>query len=247
MCQKMEESDYRCSHINKGDDYHAKFSNVPYRRVHWNHEKMVLIGWMERHHEKGEGRYLDFACGTGRICGLLESYFNECYGVDVSASMLEVARHNVKKTILIQADITKNEIFNNKQFDLITAFRFFPNAQEILRREALIAIRSLLKDDGVFIFNNHKNERSILVRMLKLRHRNMQYVGMSHETVEQMVNDAGMTITETFHYGILPAPETWRRLPWGAIDLQERVLSRFQLFREFAQNIIYVCAKRVDK
>ena len=71
--------------------------------------------------------------------------------------MLEEAQRKLKRTEIIQADITKEDIFAGREFNLITAFRFFLNAEENLRKDALNTITSLLSEDGYFVFNNHRN------------------------------------------------------------------------------------------
>lgn len=49
------------------------------------------------------GRVMDFGCGPGRLTRYLASYFDECVGVDVSKSMVDLAR-------------AENLTYNNCQF-----------------------------------------------------------------------------------------------------------------------------------
>jgi SAM-dependent methyltransferase len=74
--------------------------------------------------------------------------------------MLDVARGKCPNTRFVQADITRDPV-DAGQFDLITSFRFFGNAQDELRVAALDAIAALLRPGGLLIVNNHRNPLSV--------------------------------------------------------------------------------------
>ena len=78
--------------------------------------------------------HLDFACGTGRILEYFAGRVDSSTGVDVSDSMMEVAGRWPPKAELIEADLTQNDVLGDRRFNLITAFRFFPNAEPELRQ-----------------------------------------------------------------------------------------------------------------
>ena len=61
---------------------------------------------------------LDFACGTGRITEFLEDKVNYSTGVDVSESMLKIARKKLKLTKIIKADLTKKNILIGTKYNL---------------------------------------------------------------------------------------------------------------------------------
>lgn len=104
----------------------------------------------------GIDRYLDFACGTGRVTSVVAPHANVSYGIDVSESMLSSAREKCDSTQFLLADIT-DSIPDVGPVDLITAFRFFGNAQDELRRSALSALARLVKPNGLLLINNHRN------------------------------------------------------------------------------------------
>jgi ubiquinone/menaquinone biosynthesis C-methylase UbiE len=90
--------DYRLSHIspNKGVTYDVSFEALPYRKMVWMWEKKILTNQITKIRLKhGNLRYLDFACGTGRILAHLEASMVESYGVDVSQPMLDIAEQRV--------------------------------------------------------------------------------------------------------------------------------------------------------
>ena len=156
---------YRESHLHKGTDYHETFVSFPHRATIWGLEQWLLLKIVRKHFLNEPPRHLDFACGTGRILGYLSPYCRSAVGVDISASMLDVARGNETRAEIMEADITRDDILGKREFDLITAFRFFPNAEFELRKEALGALARHLSGEGVLVFNNHKNAGSLRRRL----------------------------------------------------------------------------------
>jgi predicted TPR repeat methyltransferase len=86
-------------------------------------------------------------------------------GVDVSEAMLEVARQKLQRTQLYKVNVVQESIFPEHKFNLITAFRFFVNAEPELRVAALRALKPLLAQDGFLVFNNHQNFDSPYMRL----------------------------------------------------------------------------------
>ena len=119
---------YRDSHLDRGTDYDEGWSTIPHRAMMWRLEQRALDSIFARAGGRRFEDYLDFACGTGRMLGFLGKYAQSVTGVDISPSMLEVARERVPKAELICGDLTREPLLTNRQFDVISAFRFFPNA-----------------------------------------------------------------------------------------------------------------------
>ena len=244
--------DYRLSHMapSKGVTYDASFEKLPYRKMIWGWEKDVLrevVSWIRR--EKEYIRHLDFACGTGRILSFLEDYVDDTAGVDVSPSMLDVAAQNVKRSTLILADATREPILEENSLDLVTAFRFFLNAQPGLREEALKAIHRMLKDDGYLIFNIHMNRGCLLERMLRIyyairKSRKKQVNSVSIEEVRSLLARTNFDIVELHHYGVLPIYYESYRFLIGLIDVLERKLSRLPFLKSYSRYVVYICRKR---
>jgi len=140
-------TDYRNSHLQpgKGQAYHDKFLNNPYRKMVWELEKRILDEILSTFYKDIKIYHLDFACGTGRILHYLAGRVSCSVGVDLSPSMIEVASRNNKTSEIIQTDITRNDVLGERKFNLITAFRFFPNAQPALRVEAMQAMKNTFK------------------------------------------------------------------------------------------------------
>lgn len=233
-------SDYRLSHqgLAKASSYDAQFYTNPYRSMMWDLERRILSEVLSRHSNIRTA--LDFACGTGRIAKFLNDAGIEVVGVDVSEGMLSVAKARVPGARFVCRDITGDSDGINGPFDLITAFRFFPNAQTELREQVMAILPSLLSRNGIILFNNHKNKTSFTYRLAKAAFRR-DFGVMGHEEVLRLVRANGLVITATYHLGVIPSNDRIRLLPIWVLKPLERILSKFKLARSFASNIVYVC------
>lgn len=238
-----EEKSYRESHLKKGEDYHEKFSENPHRRMIWNLEQQILDDIYHRLLSKYPPEaHLDFACGTGRILNHFSGRFDIACGVDVSSSMLQVARQNVPSAKFIEGDLTRRDILHGRQFDLITAFRFFPNAEASLRADVINALKSHLKPQGILVFNNHKNLGSSLRRLAGLIGKTMGQ-GMSFKDVTDFLDRASLKIVEEHPLGILPITENMGANVVRLAANIEPLLGHLSGAATIAQNIIYVCQR----
>ena len=152
---------YTESHKDKGGDYDEYIQSSPWDSYMANCENKILesilpdiIGQLK------SAKTLDFACGTGRITRILEKYSSCSFGVDVSENMVNQAISKTKATKYHIVNILKDE-YKEKDFDLITAFRFFGNAEVELSESVLNKLNSLLKKEGLLVLNNHRNYWSI--------------------------------------------------------------------------------------
>lgn len=234
--------DYRKSHLaaGKGKSYHAAFSNNSYRAIIWEMEKVLLGRIMERFLIGRRISHLDFACGTGRILAYCEEYSDISLGVDVSASMLDVARKNVRRGELIQADLTIKDVLGKRKFNFITAFRFFPNAQPELRIAVMQILTNHLEDGGYIVFNNHKNTGSIRRRLAYMCGRNSDR-GMSMEEVSGLLDSNGLKVDHVYPLSIFPTTETRMLLPKFLLMPLEKFLCCLPMFRNLGGNLIFVC------
>lgn len=237
----MDVAGYRDSHLapDKGESYHKMFSDNQYRQMVWRFEKLILDRIQASYFAGREICHLDFACGTGRILSHFKDRAAESVGVDVSPSMLEVARRNHNCEIY-QLDLTKKDLPGNRRFNLITAFRFFANAEPELRHEAMLAIIKHLDRDGLVVFNNHRNTGCLRYRLGRLFGRS-GYEGMSNSEVRTLVMQHGLEIVEIHHLCVFPASEARMLIPVVLLQAMEALLARFPLFRGLAENQVFVC------
>jgi len=247
--------DYRDSHVEKGKGkvYHDSFEVFPFRKYQWEWEQVVLGSILENK-LRSDSSILDFACGTGRILSFLVTKSNHVTGVDLSDTMLEISRKNLPDVEIVKADITKDNVFKGKrQFDVITSFRFFLNAQNSLRIEVLNALHPLLKDDGIFIFNNHGNAMGFgtflgkwaidLKNIFRKSTEQFVYNTLSESKVKQLINETGFEIIETFHRSVFPILNEKTKFNVSKIEKLENWFSSRKSLRPLARNVIYVCKK----
>lgn len=251
----MPTKDYRNSHLapEKGLTYAKTFEEYPYRSYVWSWEKRVLKDVIAHYFPGRENiRYLDFACGTGRIIGYIENLVDLSCGVDISDSMLEVGRQNVKRSELFKADLTYDNIFAGQTFDLITAFRFFLNAQPELREAAIRILAGLLSDRGYLVFNIHMNEGSTAERVRHIynwiKHRPKDsYQALGRQQVIQMVEKAGLQLVRTYHFGLIPIVNEKSRFPEHFFNFIEETGSKIPYLESPSRYVIYVCRRTSGK
>lgn len=236
---------YTDRHKARGRDYHETFSPEvnPYRAMVWRLEQRVLNGILGDYLASGKITHLDFACGTGRILGHFQAHVASATGVDVSSSMMEVAAKVAPGAELIEADLTQQDVLGERCFNLITAFRFFPNAEPELRRAVFLVLARHLAPQGVLVFNNHKNRNSLRRRISRLLGREVARGTMTHAEVEALVDQAGLRIVEMIPLAILPISATHPLLPVWLLEPFERWVSRAVALASLAEDVIYVCTQ----
>lgn len=239
--EKNASEGYRSLHKGCGIDYHTSFKERPYRRMMWTLEKKVLSQIVNNYAYNRNIHGLDFACGTGRILYHISSHVQTIIGVDISESMIEIAEQNLPENAeLINADITIDETpLQGKQFDIITAFRFFANAEDELRDQAMRVLKEHLKPEGIIVFNNHQNHSSPIRRIgKKLGLANAK--NMSPKEVNDLLNKHSLTLDQKIGFGLLPFHDRFMPLPNKFVEFMEWQLSRARLADHKGQNIIYI-------
>jgi len=234
---------YRSSHLNRGGDYHAEFSTNPRRALMWEMERRVLREIVERDLRPGRFRHLDFACGTGRIIGLLKPMAAQSVGVDLSPTMLEVARNQVAGARFLEVDITSNDVLGDEKFDLVTAFRFFPNAEPALRDAAMSVLARHVAPDGLVVFNNHCHTGGLNRRVVRLvKGPGLRLNDMSRAECEDLSARHGLMIQKVHHMGVLPDYESRLLRPRVLVRVIERA-GRHLPLASIAENLIFVCRR----
>lgn len=247
--------DYRNAHHGKGATYHQSFADSVYRSVMWQIEQSILVELLKRHFDNPDQvNLLDFACGSGRVLQLLETRVGAATGVDVTASMLDVASDVTRRSRLINCDITRSDDLDDDRFDLITAFRFFPNAEPSLRNEAMAKLASMLAPGGIVIFNNHiragsarHRARLAKARQGRLKSKNDLHC-MSDQEAADLVARHGLTIIDERHAGVLPILKDKKSvMPASVLRSIERMGARTKLLANLAANKIYVASHVADE
>lgn len=194
-----EAVDYRHSHLHKGTDYDEHLATSPISAYMAEREKEILSRIITRLFPVTIPRYLDFACGTGRITQLLERRADESFGLDISEKMVEQAKRKCSRTTFILGDATC-EKQGIDPVNLVTAFRFFGNAQDELRLSALHTISSLLNDGGYLIFNNHRNPWAVRMLLLRLTGDRVRE-DLDFGKLKSLLSATGFKIVRTYGIG----------------------------------------------
>lgn len=240
----MAEKSYRVSHSKEGYgcQYESHFRGDCFNARVWELEKEILSKILKKYFsQKRIENYLDFACGTGRICQFMESRVEKCVGVDITTEMIDIARRNCSRTEFVVADITKKNPFGTGNFDLITAFRFFLNAESELRKSVLCELSKTISENGLFIFNVHGNKNSlrhlaiIFSRFLGIKTNTNE---LSIDEVKQMLENYNFRIRN--YYGVNYLPQVASSIiPRKLWMLAEKINNKF-VPKGLALNIIII-------
>src|SRR5215469_11890743 len=140
---------YRESHLGagKGKSYDEDLRDRRAAKgLEWLVEQQLLASILDRMSASSHWCFADFACGTGRILEFISASAKipSAVGIDISPEMLGLARARCPWATLIQGDVTADPALAPGPFDLITAFRFFLNAEPTLRSQVLTWMRMAL-------------------------------------------------------------------------------------------------------
>ena len=188
--------------------------------------------------------HLDFACGTGRILRELERGTRSSLGWDISRSMLEIARTKVQRARLRVGNLVEQPELLPERFDLITAFRFFLNAEHELRTAVMQQLASRLRGaDSRFVFSVQGHSRSARhVSQIVHRLRGGPHREMSMREIRALVASAGLQIERWFGFGLCPR-FMYRPLTAGVARTVDGFAGRHQLLRGLSYNLIFVCRR----
>jgi SAM-dependent methyltransferase len=208
---------YRAAHQNAE---HARYYDRDFwspqsaKGLNWELEQRLLDRIFVRHLRPLPTRAVDFACGTGRVLRYLEERVAETTGIDVSAEMLALATPRCPRSRLVLHDVTVAPLPESPHpVDLITAFRFFLNAEPRLRRDALAWMRSVLSPNGSLVANFHLNPVSLRGCYLRMRWAGQERVPMlGPRTVDHLLAAAGFDVVARYGYEYLPYRREGTRL-----------------------------------
>jgi len=215
----------------------------PWERFLWSQEQKIILKILEKYFKGRDIHLLDFACGTGRITAFMEEHVKTSTGVDVSGSMLAIARRKLKRTEIIEADITTEDVLKGRKFNLIMAFRFFVNAEPSLRCAAMQALAGLLSEDGYFVFNNHQSCGSPWIKLRCLRHRQVNPEGvfnvMTFGEMRNLVECVGLEIVELYPAGFFHPPRI--SVPPAVCSIIENVCGALKFLARFSESPVAIC------
>ena len=192
--------DYRQIHLEKGESYDDNLRRDPFDAFMADREDALLATIIPKLFPQSIPRYLDFACGTGRVLRSMERFATQAVGVDISASMLEQAKQHCEKAQFQCLDVTKDD-HDLKDFDLATSFRFFGNADDSLRRAVLTELAKAVKPGGYLVVNNHRNPGALMVRLARASGAPAG-VDLTHAKFDGLLREAGFEPVQVHGIGL---------------------------------------------
>ena len=195
------------------------------------------------------GRYLDFACGTGRVTAFIAPHFEQTVGVDISEAMLAQARPRVPRATFTQGDVIADPSVAGGDFDLITSFRFVLNADPSDRLPALRWLGSQLRDGSSrAIVNNHSNlwtHKAVTHAARKLKSRGRRVTGnvLSHQQMTTLVHEAGFSIESVHGMGLIGG-QAMRLIPFAPMSRVQEALRETPVLEKLGEDQLYVLAPR---
>ena len=240
---------YRDSHMSEQhSNFYERFYYMgdTYDTRLWKMEEWILDKIIDKYFGSSIPiNYLDFACGTGRVCAYLEEKVENSLGIDISRKMLEIARGKVKKTQLVEGDMTKKNILAEKKFNLVTSFRFFLNAESELRDDALKSIYPVLIQDGILVFNIHGNinsVRHIPLFLKKIKNGYWTKSELSIKDIECFLKKQNFHIVEV--HGISFMPKSFSKiLPLSVWIFLEKMFYKLKIVNNYCIDLVIVAKK----
>ena len=208
----------------------------------WQQEQRYLHDLIARRFGGRRINYLDFACGSGRIIGFLQPMVDRATGVDISSAATEVAAGNVPGAQFVSGDVSENPSILDGPYDLITAFRFFLNAQDSLRHAVLEALRDKIAPDGLLVFNIHGNAHSARAAGVWIRRTVSDIEGksLSRRQVETMLRRHGYEVVEMRGISLL-TPKLLAITPKAVADRMQRWVERTTTAQRACVTLIFAC------
>ena len=237
---------YRTSHVGsrRGEQYDAAHAGKVDSHIWDTFIKGFLCQQFAASVAGGATRYLDFACGTGRVLKLGSKYFPAPLGIDISEDMLAVARERVPDATILCGDVTSGEEFAISQFDCVTLFRFLLNAERPLSMDVLHWLSEHMPSGSRLIGNNHMNLASFrgILTATSNTLRGTKHNYLSRRSTTKMLEESGFRIVRWSGYRVLP---TIKGKPIFGKTVQlglEKIARRLSLGR-FGSEQIFVAEK----
>jgi len=244
MIPPASDDDYRKSHQQRGGTYDATLAASPFDAYMAQLERQYLREIVPSLFPHKKPRYLDFACGTGRITETVSPLCAEAIGVDISASMLAEARSKCPSVKFIETDLTKSKI-DLGTFDLATSFRFFGNAQQDLRIAVLQALHRALGPKAYLIINSHRNPRSLAMLFNAVTGGGDQGMDLHFPKLKRLLHSCGFEIVQSRPIGFWMYRHKLMEFADAESPRDQRRESMFKsmIFTPFAPDAVVVARK----
>jgi demethylmenaquinone methyltransferase/2-methoxy-6-polyprenyl-1,4-benzoquinol methylase len=119
-----------------------------YDRLFENMNKGLRLAGLRMFRPLEGTNILDVGCGTGAHLELYQRYGCNLYGIDLSPSMLEVARARLGETVRLELGDATNMPYENYKFDLIISMLSLHEMMQQTRSGVITEMKRVLKVDG---------------------------------------------------------------------------------------------------
>lgn len=119
------------------------------------HMRQVFLTLEEKGIVVEPGTALDFGCGVGRLTQAMAARFEQCYGVDISPKMIELAEQYNQFGDQCRFFVNPHDhlqMFADNTFDFIYTFIVLQHMPPELMQQYLREFGRILKTDGVAVF-----------------------------------------------------------------------------------------------
>ncbi len=216
----------------------------------WQWQRPVLEQIVSdfRRANPGPVRLLDFACGTGRVLAFLEPLADSAEGIDISENMVAAARRKCARARLMVGDILAQPELLQKEYELITCFRFLLNAEPELRRRVLVRLRERLRTPGgLLVVNVHGNSRSLRHPAIVWRRwrEGTRPTGemlneMGPDETKRLLAECGFQVVRQYGFGLLPP--TCHRTPLRPLARAvDRRLAGDHWWNDWSIDMLFLC------
>jgi ubiquinone/menaquinone biosynthesis C-methylase UbiE len=185
------------------------------------------------------------------VLACLENHADTADGIDISENMVAVARTKCTKARLQVGDVLTQPGLLQKEYDVISCFRFILNVEPALRRQVLGRLREVIRTpDGLLLVNIHGSSRSLRHPAIVWRRWRERNTGantmlneMSPAEAKQLLWDSGFKIVRQFGFGIVP-PTLYRTPLRGLAQAGDRLLAGENPWKAWSIDLLYVCQPR---
>jgi SAM-dependent methyltransferase len=134
-------------------EFYSRYYDLLYRDKNYRGEADYVLSLVRRFHTAGGKSLLELGCGTGRHAALFREAGYEVTGVDMSGTMLALARKNNPDIAFAQADARQVRL--DRKFDIVTSLFHVASYQtgNADFSAYLESVRTHLAPGGVFIFD----------------------------------------------------------------------------------------------
>lgn len=119
-----------------------------YDRLFENMNKGLRLAGIRMFRPSKGMNILDVGCGTGTHLELYQRYGCHLYGIDLSPSMLDVARARLGDSARLELGDATSMPYENHEFDLIICMLSLHEMAQPTRSGVLSEMKRVLKDDG---------------------------------------------------------------------------------------------------